>query len=274
MSPEPDSGALIPPGGGERPFDLFYRIVVDREEICAQQSDHTPGVLEPPPHVHHHHSDCFFVIEGHLDVRCGDTQTRLEQGGLIFAPPDLVHGYSDGPARFLNIHAPGMRFADRLRGKEIEFDQHEPPDDGGRPASDGILLADGEGDWIELGGARACVKVPGGAGIGSLGVILFELPAGSPGPPPHIHEGMTDSFYVLSGTPQIRLGDELLDAPPDSYAYTPPGVVHTISNPGAEPARFLGITAPGGLDAYLRELAADPADFPAIAAAHDVVPVN
>ena len=73
---------------------------------------------------------------------------------------------------------------------------------------------------------------------------------------------------------QIRLGDELLDAPPDSYAYAPPGVVHTISNPGDQPARFLGITAPGGLDAYLRDLAADPADFPAIAARHDVVPVD
>ena len=37
------------------------------------------------------------------------------------------------------------------------------------------------GDWIELGPSRACVKVPVSAGIGTLCVILFVLPAGSQG---------------------------------------------------------------------------------------------
>jgi hypothetical protein len=45
-----------------------------------------------------------------------------------------------------------------------------------------------------------------------------------------------------------------------------------VSNPSDESVRFLNITAPGGLERYLRELEeADPADFPAIAARSDVL---
>ena len=41
----------------------------------------------------------------------------------------------------------------------------------------------------------------------------------------------------------------------------PPGNVHSVSNPSAEPVRFLNLSTPGGLERYLRELAADPSDF-------------
>ena len=271
------SGGLIPPGGGERPFDLFYAIKLDTEAMAIQQSDHTPGVAEPPPHIHRHHADLFYVLDGDLGFRLGDEEHVLQKGGVIFAPPELVHCYhsdeNQGPSRFLNVHAPGMNFADRLRGKQFDFDQHEPGPDGGLPASEGILLHAGEGEKIELGpSARGTIKVGGDDGIGSLTVVEFELDPGSPGPPPHTHAQMLDSFYVLEGTLTVRLGDDLHEAPADSFAYAPPGVVHTVSNPSEEPVRFLGITAPGGLDRYLRELAADPSDFAAIAARHDVIP--
>jgi oxalate decarboxylase/phosphoglucose isomerase-like protein (cupin superfamily) len=35
----------------------------------------------------------------------------------------------------------------------------------------------------------------------------------------------------------------------------PPGVVHTFANISDEPVRFLNISAPGGLENYLRDLA-------------------
>jgi hypothetical protein len=42
-----------------------------------------------------------------------------------------------------------------------------------------------------------------------------------------------------------------------------PGAVHTFSNPGDEPVRFLNVMAPGGLERYLKEVAASmPADGP------------
>ena len=273
MSPDPS--LLIAPGEGENPFDAEFVLKTGREEIVLSEASHTGGVGEPPPHVHHEHADCFYVLEGELRFITGDAETLVGPGGFVFAPPDLTHTYRglEGSQRFINIHAPGMGFDDRIRGIARDFDQHDPPPDGGRPASDGIVLQEGEGERIELGpAARGLVKVGADDGIGSLTVVEFELDARSPGPPPHSHARLTDSFFVLDGTLTILLGDEQREAPAGSFAVVPPGNVHSISNTSDEPVRFLNVSAPAGLDRYLRELAADPSDFAAIAARHDVIP--
>ena len=70
----------------------------------------------------------------------------------------------------------------------------------------------------------------------------------------------------------VQLGDEHHEAPTGSYALVPPGNVHTIWNAGDETVRFLNVTTPGGLDRFIREIAADPSDFVAVAARHDVIP--
>lgn len=77
---------------------------------------------------------------------------------------------------------------------------------------------------------------------------------------------------MLDGTLAVLLGDEEHETPAGSYALIPPGNVHTVSNPDAEPVRFLNVSAPGGLARNLRELAVtEPADFPALAARSDVI---
>ena len=116
------------------------------------------------------------------------------------------------------------------------------------------------------------MKLSADDAIGSATVIDFELAAESAGPPPHLHERLTDSFFVLEGTLTVLLGEEEHEAPAGSHVVVPPGNVHTVSNPGAEPVRFLNVIAPSGLERYLRELAADPSDFANIAARHDVIP--
>ena len=59
----------------------------------------------------------------------------------------------------------------------------------------------------------------------------------------------------------------------------PPRVVHTFANINDEPVRFLNISAPGGLEKYLRDLAdamrsgtmPGTLDFATIAAKYDFV---
>ncbi len=137
-----------------------------------------------------------------------------------------------------------------------------------------MLRRRGEGELIEpTAGSRGVVKAGADDGIGSVSVLEFELDGGSAGPPPHRHAQLTDSFYVLEGTLTVLLGDEEHEASAGTYAVVPPGNVHTVSNPGSEPVRFLNVTMPGGLEAYLRELAAaEPSEFAAIAARNDVFP--
>jgi mannose-6-phosphate isomerase-like protein (cupin superfamily) len=270
-----DSPQLLGPGEGDRPRGGEFAIKCGREELVLCDAQHVAGEREPDPHIHHHHSDAFFMLEGELLCRVGDGEHLLGPGDFVFAPPGLVHSYrSPGSerCRFINIHAPGMGFDERLRGRLDDFDQHPPPEDGGRPASDGILFRPGEGELLDLGPAQGRIKVGADHGLGSVAVIELELAAESPGPPPHRHAGLTDSFYVLDGTLTVQLGDEEHAAPRGSYAFVPPGNVHTVSNSGKEPVRFLNVSVPGRLDRYLRELAAgDPAEFAAIAARHDVL---
>lgn len=256
-----------------------FRIKAALDELVLTEIRHTPGKFEPPPHIHHHHADGFYVLEGEMSFLVEDTYHLLGPGELIFAPPGLVHTYrSPGsvPARMLNLHAPGMGFDRYILGdRDFGFDQHPPPDDGGLPASAGLIGRPGE--RLELGpGATAQVLVGGEDGIGSLTVFEVEVGPGFHGPPPHHHEQLVDSFFVLEGAPSIQLGDEVVEAGRGSYALVPPGNVHTFSNPGPEPARLLVIQAPGGFERYVKELAAvggpgaDPAKIAEIAARHDV----
>ena len=65
-----------------------------------------------------------------------------------FAPPLLVHGFrnaGDGELRYLNFHAPSAGFADYLRGRNPDFDQWDPPEDGGLPVTDAVVVPPGTG---------------------------------------------------------------------------------------------------------------------------------
>jgi mannose-6-phosphate isomerase-like protein (cupin superfamily) len=53
----------------------------------------------------------------------------------------------------------------------------------------------------------------------------------------------------------MTVGDNEIDASAGSYILVPPGVVHTFANISDEPVRFLNISAPGGLEKYLRDVA-------------------
>lgn len=142
-----------------------------------------------------------------------------------------------------------------------------------------MVVLPGEGEQLQIGAASAEIKATAGTTGGHFSLSETTLPAGGPGPAPHQHEGMHDSFYVLDGTLTLHIGDELVDGPPGTFATIPPGVVHTFSNRSGGPVRFLNLNAPGGWEAYLRDLAAampaegppEPSAMAQIAAAHDVV---
>lgn len=126
-----------------RTDDRRATLLVDTDELTVTEFCHGPGERGAKPHVHHHHADGFLVVEGELTVAVGSGSLRATTGTLVILPPDVVHGFdNDGAesALFYNFHMPASGFGDYLRGRNPDFDQHEPPAHGGADPSSAIAV--------------------------------------------------------------------------------------------------------------------------------------
>ena len=110
-----------------------------------------------------------------------------------------------------------------------------------------IVLQAGEGERVGTNVVKAARP--------ELSLLEFEVEPGG-GTEPHLHRGHSDSFYVLEGELEFRIGDEVVSATAGSYVLAPPGVVHSFRNVSAERARALTLHTPGGFAEYRRELEA------------------
>ncbi len=64
---------------------------------------------EPPDHTHATEDEIFYVLEGTVIFHCGGKPFAVAQGGMIFLPRGIEHGYTinnDEPVRLLAITAP------------------------------------------------------------------------------------------------------------------------------------------------------------------------
>ena len=81
-------------------------------------------------------------------------------------------------------------------------------------------------------------------GADHLGASLIEyLPQAARGPL-HMHYGVEEMFFVLSGTLTVRTPEGEEELSPGDVVYFPEGRdgLHTFSNPMDEPVRMLGIS--------------------------------
>ncbi len=78
----------------------------------------------------------------------------------------------------------------------------------------------------------------------ALGASLIEFLPRAPGGPLHMHYGVEEMFFVLSGTPTVRTPESEETLGPGDVVYFPEGRdgLHDFSNPAAEPARIVGIS--------------------------------
>ena len=100
-------------------------------------------------------------------------------------------------------------------------------------------LWDGED---EVGSRRRVFWRPDDA---RMGATLYELLAGTPESRIHMHFGAEEIFFVLGGRPVFRGPDGSETLAPGDFVSCPEGRagLHTFSNPTAEPARILAISA-------------------------------
>lgn len=96
---------------------------------------------------------------------------------------------------------------------------------------------------------------PGSATRGEFGMFEGRLAPGL-GAVPHVHQGFSESFYVLDGSLRIRTGTEVRTATAGDFVYVPPTGVHAFRSTGETDARFLLIFAPGApREDYFRAMA-------------------
>jgi mannose-6-phosphate isomerase-like protein (cupin superfamily) len=113
-------GILVEPGGGERVAraNRHHRILADLPELEAIELSFGPDFEGVDAHSHSDHVDSFYVLEGEAEFLMGDEVVRLGPGGYVAAPIGVVHGFRNvggGDLRMLNVHAPNVGFAERLR---------------------------------------------------------------------------------------------------------------------------------------------------------------
>jgi quercetin dioxygenase-like cupin family protein len=116
----------------------------------------------------------------------------------------------------------------------------------------GHSVPGGDGERIWIVGDTMTLKATEQTTGGSL-VLLENLTAPGGGPPPHIHTREDEFWYVIDGTFEIRIGDEVHALGPGGFAYAPRGTIHNFRNTADTPSRVLVGFTPGGMGGFFRE---------------------
>jgi mannose-6-phosphate isomerase-like protein (cupin superfamily) len=126
-----------------------------------------------------------------------------------------------------------------------------------------VTWGPGEGERHPAGpGSEIVIKATGSATCDTFFLSETTLAPGFSGPPAHRHQRVHDMFYVLEGTLHMLLADQHLEVVAGGFVCVPPGVIHTFSNPGSSPVRFLNFNTPAGWENYMRDLGRAAADGP------------
>ena len=126
---------------------------------------------------------------------------------------------------------------------------------------------------------RTEIIADGAATDGRYAVVEHHVPARTVTMPLHAFAREVATYYALAGTITVARGDDVVRLAPGESLVVPPGTAHALlvregdgtGREGEEPARFLAVFAPAGIETYYADVAASiPAsgvpDLPAVLA--------
>ena len=94
--------------------------------------------------------------------------------------------------------------------------------------------------------------VTGAESGGAYFAMEALVPPGG-GPPLHVHMREDETFYLLEGELEFRLGEESITAGPGDFVNVPRGTVHNFRNVGAGTARMVLTFTPAGIERWFEE---------------------
>ena len=116
-----------------------------------------------------------------------------------------------------------------------------------------VIHLPGEAHKVTLAGQPLAFLVTG-EDTSHTSMFEWTVPAGfSTGL--HVHRVQEETFYVLDGECEWRIGGRTIRAAPGAYVFIPPGVPHDIANVSDRPARMIMNVSPPGHEHYFEELA-------------------
>ena len=110
-------------------------------------------------------------------------------------------------------------------------------------------------DLPRPGGGAAAYLATGAGTNGRFGLYRWDMGTQPGGAEPHFHRTMSESFFVLSGAPELYDGTSWTQGGPGDFLYVPEGGIHGFRNQSGEPASLLILFAPGApREAYFEGL--------------------
>ncbi|MFE5138901.1 cupin domain-containing protein [Streptomyces fagopyri] len=88
-----------------------FELLADGGAVSASRLTLTTGADGAPPHHHKLSHELFYVLDGTMLFRLGDTLTTVRKGGLVVIPPGLPHvfGAAEGEsADVVVVLSPGI----------------------------------------------------------------------------------------------------------------------------------------------------------------------
>ena len=129
--------------------------------------------------------------------------------------------------------------------------------------TDELVIRPGDGITFQLGGIAARTIVSASNTGGTLAIVEAPIGPKTLAGPLHTHRNEDSLWYVIDGEFAAQVGDRELHEGPGTVVFAPRGIPHTYWNPGTQPARYLEMAWPAGLERFLEDmgiLAANPTD--------------
>lgn len=133
------------------------------------------------------------------------------------------------------------------------------------------VLRPGEGQAIWQLGNQFTVKAAGEQTDGRY-TILEQICAGAP-PPMHIHDNEEEAFYLVAGSIDLYVGDDVHKVEAGAFCLVPRGVRHSFVSTSPEPARMLVLVSPAGFERFFLEVEQRFPEAGGLPAPDEVVPV-
>lgn len=85
---------------------------------------------------------------------------------------------------------------------------------------------------------------------GDYDFALGETPGNTQGPPPHMHNSLSETFLITEGEMEFMINGKIKLAKAGELIDLPPKTVHTFSNKTNKPCRWVNVHSPKGFRCF------------------------